>query len=343
MAIEGALIKDRRHIQYFTGFWPTPHDAALLYVSAEGTSVLAVPERLATGEFAADRCLGVTENRLGTMLQDPYAASFHRIKDVLPTSGRVGTDSPELLWLESPRWRDISPTLLDLRRTKDADEVELVRHAIRGCEAAYARARQILAPGVREIDLYAEMQSAAVKELGVPIEELGNDFQAGTPGGPPRRRAVLAGELMPLDVAVSVRGYRCDLCRTFVVNGQPTSKQQEAALLVLEALRYVEQNAKHGVSGMHLYDEVRGMLSGVHPWTFPHHLGHGTGLNAHESPRLNPHWNDTLQLGDLVAVEPGLYGPDLGGGVRIEDDYWITAGGSTKLSTFPQELVIPDR
>ena len=92
-----------------------------------------------------------------------------------------------------------------------------IRHAVRACEAGYARAAEILRPGIREIDVYAELQAAAIKELGERIGELGNDFQSGSPGGPPRNRPIEHGELMPLDVSVYVRRYSCDLCRTFAV------------------------------------------------------------------------------------------------------------------------------
>jgi len=171
------------------------------------------------------------------------------------------------------------------------------------------------------------MQAAAVKEIGEPLGEMGNDFQSGTPGGPPRTRSLQAGELMPLDVAISVRGYRCDLCRTFAVDGQPTTIQQEAASQVRASLDFVEEHAHVGSDCRQLYEDVFQQLDGYRGWSFPHHLGHGTGLSAHEAPRLNPHWNDVLEVGDLFTVEPGLYHKQLCAGVRIEQNYWLTAKG----------------
>lgn len=341
LALEGALIRDRRHIFYLTGFWGAAYHATLLYLSSGGVSVLALPDGVSDQALAADRCMVFPWNRLGTLVPDPCEASFRSIESSLPNTGRIGIDLPEARWLGGDRWRDISTTILELRRAKDPDEVDMICHAIRGCDAAYLRAKEVLSPGIREIDLYAEMQAAAIKEIGEPLTELGNDFQAGSPGGPPRCRAVQAGELMPLDVAVTLRGYRCDLCRTFVVNGQPTDQQREAAKLVLKALAFIEAHAVPGVSGRWLYDEVHKMLSGSHGWQFPHHLGHGTGLSAHEAPRLNPHWDDVLNLGDLIAVEPGLYCDELRGGVRIEDNYWIGPAGLKQLSSFPRDLIIP--
>jgi Xaa-Pro aminopeptidase len=84
-----------------------------------------------------------------------------------------------------------------------------------------------------------------------------------------------------------------------------------------------------------LFEEVKRMLDGFNGWRFFHHLGHGTGLSPHEAPRLNPHWDDVFQSGDLFTVEPGLYHEELRGGVRLEQNYWLTAEGLTRLSSFP--------
>lgn len=59
---------------------------------------------------------------------------------------------------------------------------------------------------------------------------------------------------------------------------------------------------------------------------------HGIGLNPVESPRINPHWDDHFQVGDVFRLEPGLYSPDLRAGVRIENDYVLTESGIRALS-----------
>jgi Xaa-Pro dipeptidase len=69
-----------------------------------------------------------------------------------------------------------------------------------------------------------------------------------------------------------------------------------------------------------------------------HHLGHGVGLNPHEFPHLNPEWNDTLMEGEVFTAEPGLYGEELGGGIRLENQYLVTGTGVEKLTDFALEL-----
>jgi Xaa-Pro aminopeptidase len=336
--LEAALICDRRHVYYFSGYWSAFYHSPLLIIRADGATRAVLPEGAVNGDIAADESLFYEASRLGTLVDDQLASALRIIGEELGQTTRWGVDLAGLVPASHREMQDLSSVMLSLRRAKDPDEVELIRHAIRACEAGYARAAEILRPGVREIEVYAEVQAAAVGELGEPIGELGNDFQSGTPGGPPRRRTVEAGELMPLDVAVTVRGYRCDLCRTFAIGGEPTDKQLRAARLVAEALEFVEQEAHVGASCRQLFDNAAQRLDGINGWRFFHHLGHGTGLSPHEAPRLNPHWDDRLAAGDLFTVEPGLYHEELRGGVRLEQNYWLTVEGLQKLSSYPLGL-----
>ena len=68
------------------------------------------------------------------------------------------------------------------------------------------------------------------------------------------------------------------------------------------------------------------------------HLGHGIGLFPHEAPHLNPSWDDVLAEGEVIAVEPALYDPALRSGLRLENDYLVTATGLELLSPFPLAL-----
>ncbi len=80
------------------------------------------------------------------------------------------------------------------------------------------------------------------------------------------------------------------------------------------------------------------MLDEYMPGRFTHHLGHGIGLYPHEGPHLNPNWDDVFCERDVFTVEPGLYGDDLRGGIRLENDYLVTSDGVELLTDFPLEL-----
>lgn len=336
--LDGILICDPRHVYYLTGFLTASYHASLVFLTASGSSHLVLPVAAEPGRFVATKVTVYNSQRLGTLINDQFGAAMRLIESELGNLRDIAIDAPQLALPRHKSVRDMSGEMLELRRKKEKDEVELISHAVRACEAGYARAAEIMQPGIREIDVYAEVQAAAVKELGEPIGELGNDFQSGTPGGPPRVRPVEHRELMPLDVGVSVRRYRCDLCRTFAIGNEPTAKQQAASRLVHQALQYAEERVRPGVSCRHLYEEINKLLGGVNGWQFFHHLGHGIGLSHHEGPHLNPHWDDQFEIGDVFTLEPGLYHDELRGGIRIEHNYWLSPDGLVRLSSHPTEL-----
>jgi Xaa-Pro aminopeptidase len=226
----------------------------------------------------------------------------------------------------------IADELIAMRRQKWPDEVELLRRGCAVAAAGYAFARGAVVPGLTEVELFAGVQHAMTIAAGEPIGEVGNDFQSGAPGGPPRDRPMEAGELLPLDLGVPLRGYVADLCRTIAVGGSPDAAQRDAHARVLEVLDAFERRARPGTSCRELHAWSRTQLHGFGGATFTHHLGHGVGLSPHEAPRLNDHWDDVLRPGDVITAEPGLYSPGLRAGVRVEQMYLVTDTGLDRLS-----------
>jgi Xaa-Pro dipeptidase len=336
--LEAMLVTDRRHIHYFTGHWISSHQAPLLIVDASSASQLVIAEQPEQPIDPELKILLYDSRRLGTLVSDQFAASFSAAEAEIARFNCCGIDVPNLVPRKFKKMIDLSGAMGTLRRSKDEDEVAIVRVAIRACEAAYAHAAEIIQPGLREIDLFAEMQSVAVRTVGEPIGELGNDFRSGAMGGPPRSRRMAAGELLPLDMSIVIRGYCCDLCRTFAVGGRASDDQRLAAEKVQSAMDQAKRQIQVGCDARQLYEDVKRELDGFKGWKFPHHLGHGIGLNAHESPRINPNWSDRFQTGDLFTLEPGLYGDELRAGVRIEENFWLSPNGLVQLSNYPTVL-----
>jgi Xaa-Pro dipeptidase len=165
---------------------------------------------------------------------------------------------------------------------------------------------------------------------------LGNDYACGVPGGPPRRgRTAQAGELYILDLGPAYRGYFSDNCRVFSVDRKPIDEQIEAWELVTGAFPIVEKLARPGVRCRDIFAAVDDYYRSARGVPFPHHLGHGVGLQPHEFPHLNPKWDDVLLEGEVFTCEPGIYAQAVRGGIRIENQYLVTSTGVENLTPFP--------
>jgi Xaa-Pro dipeptidase len=336
--LDVGLITDRRHVYYFTGFWCRPLYRPLVLIQQQGGTTASVPFA-GPSEIAADEVLTYEAARLCTLIDDQWSAALDRLRPQLSSSQRLGIDGFVPLTLgPMAAYEDLRPALWKLRRAKDDDELALIRCAIAATEWAYQAAFDALRPGITEVELFAIIQGAVAAAVGEVTGEMGNDFQIGSPGGPPRRRAGQEGEIAVLDLGSVVRGYACDLCRSFVVGRKPTDLQQAAWERIEQTFAALEAMARPGVRCQQLFDLANEMLHSFHGWRFGHHLGHGIGLCPHEAPRLNPNWDDTLEVGDVFTMEPGLYGDDLHAGLRIEQNYVVTDSGLTRLSEFPSAL-----
>jgi len=233
---------------------------------------------------------------------------------------------------------DIDATVFGLRRRKDADELRILRRANDANRAMYEHARQIVRPGINELDVYTALHAVAVRTLGEPLTYFGQDFRSGARGGPPRDRAAAAGELFILDLGVGFRGYHSDNARTIAVDGEPTDQQQRAWAALAAVFPFVESTARPGASCRELFQAVQRDLDEYAPWTFNHHLGHGVGLAPQEGPHLNPRWDDVFAEGDFIAIEPGLYHDDLRHGIRLEQNYLVTQNGVELWTDWPLGL-----
>lgn len=342
--IDRLVVTSHDHVQYLTGYRPHRLLHAAACLDAKGQCTLVAPQGQ-PNEGAVDRWIPYEPQWRSTLRQDQIADALECLKREVGLEGRgkLGIERTQaavalVLGDHDSRLVDVEPLLWQIRRFKHADELLMMQHAIRSTGAMYARAREVLRPGMSELEMYSELHSAAVASLGEPPLTLGNDFQSNSPGGPPRPRPVEAGELLILDLGPSYRGYHADNCRTLAVGGQPSETQLQAWRAVVAVLEMVEQTVKPGVSCRGLFQEAQRMLDEYRPDAFFHHLGHGFGLYPHEAPHLNPHWDDYFEEGDCFTAEPGVYHETLRAGIRLEQNYRVTADGVERLTDFPLEL-----
>ena len=338
------IVTQNAHVQYLAGpryAWTFQPAAAL---TADGKLALVAPNK-PPEVAAADEVLTYEAQWHSTMRNDQREASCDAL-----TGWLIGQSNVKRLGVEFSSFPvflsqqtdaelvDIEPELYRLRRRKDPDELERIKKAIAGTARMYELARQIIEPGINELEVFNQLQAAAVNEFGEMLTGTGNDYQCGARGGPPRDRVAVDGELYILDLGPAFRGYFADNARTIAVNKKPTDAQQQAWEQVMKVFTHLEAAVKPGKSCKELFDEAQAILDESPVGVFNHHLGHGIGLFPHEAPHLNPNWDDSFEVGDVFTAEPGLYADELNVGMRIENDYVVTESGIELLTDFPLEL-----
>ncbi len=236
--------------------------------------------------------------------------------------------------------RDVTPIIDELRLIKDDGEIALMRTAASITVAAHRAAAGVIVPGVGEcvVDgaVFAAFRRGGAEGLAFP-SIVGSGFNATTLHYDQNAGTCRDGELVVVDIGARY-GYYCgDLTRTYPVGGTFSPRQRELYDLVLEAHARVEEAIRPGTTIFELRKiaygvfqdsplrDAQGERLGRH---FIHGLGHFLGLDAHD-----PGGDDVvLEPGMVITNEPGLYLQDEGIGIRIEDDYLVTADGHENLS-----------
>lgn len=343
--LDAAVLGVSKHVYYFTAHLPFWQNHAAVVIFADGKSTL-ISANATDPKAAADDFRAYEATWSGTQRQEQPALVAGEAQRVLAgrRATRIGIDaSPVSAMLSAGFEGDclpIDPDVWQLRRAKDPDELRLMQVGIDCCRAMYARAREIIEPGIDEMRVFRELADVALQVAREPMwDPLGNDYACGAGGGPPRKgRLAAAGELYILDLGPAYRGYFSDTARAISVDRKPTDAQMEAWRVVTGVHPIVQQLAKPSVHCRKIYEAVDEFYRQEIGKPFPHHLGHGVGLQPHEFPHLNPKWDDVLIENEIFTCEPGLYGPELRGGMRIENMYRVTADGVENLTPFPMEL-----
>jgi Xaa-Pro aminopeptidase len=355
--VEWIVISEPRHLLYFANFVPSPFvfnsqgAVAALILGRDGSAVLVadnVQEPFLNDAFASEkvsplwyRCVESAGHRTELLV----SAVLERLQkcggDLF---GYEATACPAGLidGLRSARpglrLTNVDQTIRQLRRQKDPDEVAAVRRSLAAATAALVTAMSEIRPGMTEFDAYRLVQRVAGEAAGCHVLVYG-DFVSGPRcekgGGSPSSRAIQAGDLVLLDFSVVIDGYRGDFCNTFVCGGHPTPRQRELYDACVAAMQAGEEQLRPGIPCRDVHSAVRNKFAERNVADFfPHHAGHGVGLGHPESPFIVPESSETLAVGDVVTLEPGVYLPGLAG-MRYERNYLITNAGYELLSDHP--------
>lgn len=257
-------------------------------------------------------------------------AEFDRLRAALPYGLRRGflTALP-------------APLVEPLRMIKDDDELALIAAAARlGCNL-FDEMLSIIRPGLREIDVAAELEHRA-RLLGAEGMSFDTIAASGVRSALPHGRATTAPlarhGFLTLDFGVILKGYCSDMTRT-VYLGKPKADERRAYAAVLEAQEVAVAAVAASARCGDVDEAARGVLrrEGLAE-AFSHSTGHGVGLEIHEPPRIGSGQTTRLQAGMVITIEPGVYLPGRFG-VRIEDMVAVTRTGGQVLTPSPKALI----
>ena len=229
------------------------------------------------------------------------------------------------------KWFDASNFIPELRRTKDGTEIKYIKQAALIARNAYGNALKQIKTGMSEID-FDIILNGEIKKLGAEKGWAHDDFivasgeRSAMCHAPATSKIFKTGDTVTIDYGAMFEGYMSDITRNFAI-GTPDKKFIEINKILLEAHHTAADALKPGVTGREIDSIAREIISKYgYGENFLHGLGHGLGLEVHETPS-----QDILQAGDVVTIEPGIYIEGLGG-LRIEDDYLITPSGHECLT-----------
>ncbi|MFK8114104.1 MAG: M24 family metallopeptidase [Rubripirellula sp.] len=340
LEIDAMLVTDEKNVRYLSGF---TGDSSYLLVQPAGTTILS------DGRY--DTQIAKECGELAAVIRPPGQLLGDLTQSVLNESGaaRIGIEASQLT-LSAYRYLDsacpgielieTSGVVEGLRMIKDDVEIEITRQAVRIAERAFAALLPMLNEGWSERAIAHELE-AKMRFLGAEGCSFAPIVAAGAAGALPHYHphdVVLGGaSTLLIDWGANFQGYASDLTRT-LHRDSASNAFRSAYDAVLEAQLAAIDKIGPGVPAKEVDAVARGVLeqAGIGD-AFKHGLGHGTGLQIHEAPRMSSISEETLASGMIITVEPGVYFEgDFG--IRIEDDVLVTETGCEVLSQLPKGL-----
>lgn len=231
-----------------------------------------------------------------------------------------------------------------LRAVKDDTELDAIGRATAITNEAFERLARERFTGRTEREL-AWRVDELFHELGADGPAFTTIVAAGANGARPH---TVPGDVkvewrqtVVVDAGAALDGYCSDCTRTFATGPLPDELRRSYEV-VLEAQKAALGAVRPGAAARDVDTVARSRITeaGLGD-AFGHGLGHGVGLLVHEAPRLAQESEDTLEAGNVVTVEPGVYLSGLGG-IRIEDLVVVRDGEPEVLTTFDKSLLTVD-
>jgi Xaa-Pro aminopeptidase len=340
---------------YLTG-WEEP--GAILVMAPPATEILFLPPHNLKGERYTGR---------KTSAEDADARAVTGFEHVLPVSGfeaqlsKLLESYPKVYTLpgeaQASRLKprelfDLQPALTRLRMKKSPREIELIQRAANITMEAHRAAWKRVAAGLFEYQIAATM-TAVILERGCERTAYSPAVASGANGTVlhywKNSRRMEKGDLLLMDMGAECSAYAADITRTVPVSGKFTARQREIYDLVLGAQKAIIAAIKPGVTQgaentapnslyriAYEYLNSHGKDREGNPLGryLTHGVSHHVGLRVHDPGSAK----EPLAAGMVVTAEPGLYIPEEGISIRIEDMILVTENGARVLTAaLPKE------
>jgi Xaa-Pro aminopeptidase len=246
--------------------------------------------------------------------------------------------SSELLALKSP--------VRHLREIKEAGEIDKLKSAAELGSKGFDYVLSLLREGITEKEVAVELElfwlkAGAEKPAFLPHIAFGEG--SAQPHYLVSERPLKKGDLVLIDIGVVLDHYHSDMTRV-VAYGKPPAKLCTLYQIVYEAYHAALKLCRPNVKIGDVDKAARALIEAKgYKEHFPHGLGHGVGLEIHESPRIHSIGADAdrpLKEGMVITIEPGIYLAKMGG-VRLEDTLVITQTGYENITNRPIKESLP--
>jgi len=342
-SIDLMLILNPKNVFYFSNYYP--HADTFLFIS-NGGKELMVPSLEYDDARTRAKHLNVIKMEANKGLLDILV---NALKDRMVKN--VGIEENFITFnyfnyiqkkLEDINLVPANNKISKLRYQKNTQEIALMQRAAEITDAAMNAAIKSIKVGMTETEVAGIIEHEMRKKgsQGTAFETIvASGPNSALPHATSSERKIQKSEIVLMDIGALYKGYCNDMTRT-VVLGKPKDKQREFYKTVLKAKKQTEDGFTMKMLGSDLDKIPRKIIDIELGMPFIHGLGHGVGIDIHESPTLGPTSKDILDEGTVFTIEPGVY--EFGyGGVRLEDTYYVKYDGSLQpLNKVPFEFEI---
>ena len=364
--LDGLVVRAPDNVVYLSNYWPMKGFDVVVFPREGGSTLVAIEPQ---AEEAAQTAW-TDDVRLfpGYDARDPRPPALRALEvasDVVRERGlervglelSLGTQAADRMVGEPTTYTheffhafgagiaDATPLLVRARSVKTAQEIARIRIANEIAAAAMEHVKLALRPGIRESEAAALWQGhvhghGTARDdvelaLGFSLVWSGEGIRTFTATGD---RPVQEHEPTLFEIWVCADGYWCDHTKN-LCPGALSPRYEQLLEALLEIYDAAVEHLRPGASLADLDRMIRERIADSgYPGQPSHPVAHGVGARAHEPPYAHQAGDGRIEEGMVLAIEPGCYWAE-GGGLRLEDNFLVTATGAEKLSSFPDGVV----